>query len=77
MIKLCWIKTGIENPLVTEWVGIPLGLMYLTSALREWSDYRFEFKLVDMRLDKIDSAYLCNEIISFSPDLIGISSMTS
>ncbi len=52
---------------------LPLGLMYLGSALKEKN---IDVKLLDLRLDKFKDADLNEEIKTFNPEVIGIGLLT-
>lgn len=61
------IQINRVNPIITP----PLGLMYLASALKKHSSQHI-IKIIDLRLDSnIEKA-----IIKFSPDIVGLSTMT-
>jgi anaerobic magnesium-protoporphyrin IX monomethyl ester cyclase len=52
----------------------PLGLLYLASSLRsKGSD---TVKIIDLRLDKIPIQSRLNEVLSFRPDVVGLTAMS-
>jgi len=52
----------------------PLGLLYLAGYLKKYSDY--ELKMIDAQVEKLSYSKLKERIKEFSPDIIGITTMS-
>jgi len=53
----------------------PLGLLYLTTALRRRFGDSVEVEVVDMRLRRLESEWLVAHLASTRPDVVGVSAM--
>ena len=73
------MKILLVNPLdkknCAHFIVQPLGLMYIASALRERSNH--EIKILDMKAHFLSDEQALQEIKSFSPDIVGIKTLTS
>ena len=52
----------------------PLGLLYLAGYLKKYSDH--DLKIIDAQVEKLTYDELKNKIKKFSPDVVGITTMT-
>lgn len=73
-MKVLLIKTGFL-PHNFRVITPPLGIAYLAGYLRE-KEPGIDLKLIDMRTERYDDGKLYEEIKRFSPDVVGISSIT-
>lgn len=73
-MKVLLIKAGFV-PKRFNVITTPLGIAYLASYLREKEPY-IRLKLYDIRIEKPDDNQLYSMIKEFSPDVVGISSIT-
>jgi len=72
MAKIFFIKPS--NNLPYNYVCHPLGLLYLTSALRTKGNH--EIELLDMRLREPPIEDAVNTALAFNPDIIGFSTLS-
>jgi radical SAM superfamily enzyme YgiQ (UPF0313 family) len=74
MKNILLIRT--TGPSVIPLTVPPMGLMYLVSTLRKWSNNNWEIKILDERFPEIGFRGIKEEIIKFKPDIIGLSTLT-
>ena len=74
MKKILLIRTSA--PSIVLPIVPPLGLMYLTSSLKKWSNNNLEIKILDERFPNIGFRGVKEEIIKFKPEIIGLSTLT-
>ena len=72
MARIFFIKPN--NLLPYNFVTQPLGVMYLTSVLREKGDHRIA--LLDMRLRPITVEEAVQKTLDFEPDIVGFTTLT-
>lgn len=70
------MKVLLINPPCEEkiYISPPLGIAYIASTLVDWGGH--EVKIIDAALGENGSANIIKKIGMFSPDLIGVTSMT-
>ncbi|MFH1435670.1 MAG: radical SAM protein [Pseudomonadota bacterium] len=72
--RVLLVKAHHDDPSIRQ-VTHPLGIMYVAACLKR--DYGHDVRIFDMRVNGFDYARLEEEIRSFSPDIVGISALTS
>ena len=72
--RVLLVKAHHNDPSIRQ-VTHPLGVMYVAACLKR--DYGHDVRIFDMRVNGFDYARLEEEIRSFSPDIVGISALTS
>ena len=72
--RVLFVKAHHNDPSIRQ-VTHPLGVMYVAACLKR--DYGHELRIFDMRVNGFDYSRLEEEIRSFSPDIVGISGLTS
>lgn len=73
-MKILLVKSDSSSPSYLSSCAPPLGIMYIASYLREYRKGKDKISILDMYVSKIE---LEDFIRDFSPDLVGISSMTT
>ena len=61
------VVAGIQSP--------PLGLLYLTSSIREKFNHNIDIRVVDMKVAEMSDQDLVPTLQSFQPDVIGFSAL--
>ena len=72
MAKILLVKT-VKSPVSFLIVTPPLGLMYISSVLRQKGH---DIRILDMRLDRLKPEEVVKKFKDFKPDIVGFSTLT-
>lgn len=74
MTRILLLRANLPHP--HQSLGIPLGLLYLVSALRHRARTPFEVQVLDPGLARTDVTDIGDIISDYGPDIVGISALT-
>ena len=74
MLKILFVKP--QNKIILKLATPPLGIMYISSYLRQYLKEDIRIKIIDNRLYGYNEEQLCQRIKEYNPSIVGISSIT-
>jgi len=74
MKKILFIRPYL--PSYSYVVFPPLGIMYLASAIKKWSENELQIKIIDMNLGRLGLTDIKKQMQNYKPDIVGVSALT-